>query len=71
VGITALHVQPWEAADGLCGGSPHMHLCCTEGYVVIGGAGRVQTLTANGFAETRPCGSETSSDSRRARFTGP
>ena len=52
VGITALRVYPWEAADGLCGGSPHMHLCCTEGYVVISGAGRAQTLTTEGFAET-------------------
>jgi mannose-6-phosphate isomerase-like protein (cupin superfamily) len=52
VGITALRVYDWEAADGLCGGSPHMHLCCTEGYVVVGGAGRVHTLTASGFAET-------------------
>lgn len=51
VGITALRVYPWQAADGLCGGSPHMHLCCTEGYIVIGGAGRVQTLTTDGFAE--------------------
>jgi mannose-6-phosphate isomerase-like protein (cupin superfamily) len=45
VGITALRVYPWEAADGLCGGSPHVHLCCSEGYIVVGGAGRVQTLT--------------------------
>jgi len=52
VGITALRVYPWQAADGLCGGSPHMHLCCTEGYIVVGGAGRVQTLTVDGFAET-------------------
>jgi mannose-6-phosphate isomerase-like protein (cupin superfamily) len=52
VGITALRVYDWEAADGLCGGSPHVHLCCTEGYVVVGGAGRVQTLRAGGFAET-------------------
>ena len=52
VGITALRVYDWEAADGLCGGSPHLHLCCTEGYVVVGGAGRVQTLSASGSAET-------------------
>jgi mannose-6-phosphate isomerase-like protein (cupin superfamily) len=53
VGITDLRVYPWEAADGVCGGSPHMHLCCSEGYVVVGGSGRVQTLTASGFTETR------------------
>jgi mannose-6-phosphate isomerase-like protein (cupin superfamily) len=52
VGITALRVYDWEATDGLCGGSPHMHLCCTEGYVVVAGAGRVQTLTASGFSES-------------------
>jgi mannose-6-phosphate isomerase-like protein (cupin superfamily) len=52
VGITDLRVYPWEAADGVCGGSPHMHLCCSEGYVVVGGAGRVQTITSNCFAET-------------------
>jgi mannose-6-phosphate isomerase-like protein (cupin superfamily) len=52
VGLTALRVYDWEAADGLCGGSPHVHLCCTEGYVVVGGIGRVQTLRVGGFAET-------------------
>jgi len=52
VGLTALRVYEWEAPDGLAGGSPHVHLCCTEGYVVVGGVGRVQTITAAGFAET-------------------
>ncbi|GAA1310442.1 cupin domain-containing protein [Pseudonocardia xinjiangensis] len=46
VGISALRVYPWETADGLCGGSPHMHLCCSECYIVVGGTGRLQTLTA-------------------------
>jgi hypothetical protein len=27
VGLTALRVYDWDAADGLCGGSPHVHLC--------------------------------------------
>jgi hypothetical protein len=45
-------VYPWQASDGLCGGSPHMHLTCTEGYVTAGGRGAVQTLTAEGFTET-------------------
>ncbi|HLU55648.1 MAG TPA: cupin domain-containing protein [Pseudonocardia sp.] len=52
VGLTALRVYEWEAPNGLAGGSPHVHLCCTEGYVVVGGVGRVQTITAAGFAET-------------------
>jgi mannose-6-phosphate isomerase-like protein (cupin superfamily) len=51
VGITALRVYAWDAADGLCGGSPHVHLCCTECYVVVGGTGRLQTLTASGPGE--------------------
>lgn len=52
VGLSALRVYPWEALDGLCGGSPHLHLCCTEAYVVVSGAGRLQTLTTSGFTET-------------------
>ncbi|MEU9143713.1 cupin [Streptomyces sp. NPDC048349] len=52
VGISGLTVYDWEAADGLCGGTPHMHLVCSEAYVVIGGAGSVQTLTTSGFADT-------------------
>jgi mannose-6-phosphate isomerase-like protein (cupin superfamily) len=51
VGITALAVYDWDAADGLCGGSPHVHLCCTECYVVVGGSGRLQTLTGSGAGE--------------------
>ena len=35
------------------GGSPHLHLCCAEAYVVLSGLGSVQTLTLKaGFAET-------------------
>lgn len=52
VGISNLHVYDWPAADGLHGGSPHVHLACAEAYVVIEGEGRVQTLTMGGFAET-------------------
>jgi mannose-6-phosphate isomerase-like protein (cupin superfamily) len=51
VGISALRVYPWETEDGLYGGSPHVHLCCTECYIVVGGTGRLQTLTDGGFAE--------------------
>ncbi|HEV2784339.1 MAG TPA: cupin domain-containing protein [Actinophytocola sp.] len=39
------------AQDGVPGGSPHIHLACGEAYVVIGGSGAVQTLSAAGFAE--------------------
>ncbi|MFD5324906.1 cupin domain-containing protein [Streptomyces sp. NPDC127092] len=52
VGISGLTVYDWEAADGLCGGTPHMHLVCSEAYVVVSGTGSVQTLTTTGFADT-------------------
>ncbi|WP_434443136.1 cupin domain-containing protein [Lentzea sp. E54] len=52
VGISGLRVYDWPAADGVCGGSPHVHLACSECYYVIGGRGSVQTLTRRGFAET-------------------
>ncbi|WP_156761608.1 cupin domain-containing protein [Microbacterium karelineae] len=52
VSTSILRVYDWEAADGEHGGSPHFHTVSREGYVVIGGAGRVQTLTAGGSRET-------------------
>ena len=51
VGVSGLTVYDWEAADGVCGGSPHLHLVCTEAYVVTGGRGAVQTLGADGYRE--------------------
>ncbi|HKN96133.1 MAG TPA: cupin domain-containing protein [Pseudonocardiaceae bacterium] len=51
--VSGLSVYPWPAADGVCGGSPHVHLACTEGYVTVSGQGAVQTITAAGFRETR------------------
>jgi mannose-6-phosphate isomerase-like protein (cupin superfamily) len=50
--VSGLSVYPWAAGDGVCGGSPHVHLACTEAYVVVGGRGAVQTLTAEGPRET-------------------
>ncbi|MER5756505.1 cupin [Streptomyces sp. NPDC002088] len=52
VGLSQLSVYDWPAADGLCGGTPHMHLACSEAYVVTGGRGAVQTLTGSGYAVT-------------------
>ncbi|MFC0672726.1 cupin domain-containing protein [Brachybacterium hainanense] len=43
---TRLRVYPWEAPDGLRGGTPHVHLASTEAYTVLAGSGRVLTLTA-------------------------
>ncbi|WP_020521064.1 cupin domain-containing protein [Catelliglobosispora koreensis] len=45
VGLSHLTVYP-------ASGSPHMHLACTEAYVVISGSGMVQTLTLRGYQET-------------------
>ena len=52
IGISKLSVYDIEAPDGLVGGTPHVHLACSEGYYVIAGSGAVQTLTAKGFTET-------------------
>ncbi|MEU0031593.1 cupin domain-containing protein [Streptomyces sp. NPDC006335] len=52
VAVSHLSVYDWPAADGACGGTPHMHLACSEAYVVTGGRGTVQTLTASGYEET-------------------
>jgi mannose-6-phosphate isomerase-like protein (cupin superfamily) len=52
VGLTALTAYDWETADGEHGGSPHVHLACSEAYVVTGGAGRLETLTRHGLTTT-------------------
>jgi mannose-6-phosphate isomerase-like protein (cupin superfamily) len=51
VGISRLCVYDTLTPDGRPGGTPHVHLCCTEAYVVTGGHGAVQTLSGRGFAE--------------------
>jgi hypothetical protein len=50
--VSLLAVYDWPGPDGVAGGSAHVHLACTEGYVVVGGRGRLQTLSADGYAET-------------------
>ncbi|MFI8949535.1 cupin [Streptomyces sp. NPDC053750] len=51
VGLSHLSAYDWAAADGVCGGSPHLHLVCTEAYVVTGGRGAVQTLSPDGYRD--------------------
>ncbi|MFE0812307.1 cupin [Streptomyces sp. NPDC058794] len=51
VGLSHLSAYDWEAADGVCGGSPHLHLVCTEAYVVTAGRGAVQTLSPDGYRD--------------------
>ena len=53
VGVSRLCVYDTVTPDGRPGGTPHLHLCCTEAYVVTGGEGAVQTLSGQGFAEHR------------------
>jgi mannose-6-phosphate isomerase-like protein (cupin superfamily) len=50
--LTVLDVYDWLAPDGVRGGSAHMHLASTEGYVVLSGDGQLQTLGRLGYAET-------------------
>jgi mannose-6-phosphate isomerase-like protein (cupin superfamily) len=51
-GLTVLDVYDWVAPDGLRGGSAHVHLASAEGYLVVSGAGELQTLGAGGYAAT-------------------
>ena len=51
VGVSHLHVYESVAPDGMVGGTPHAHLTCTEGYVVLAGSGVVQTLGGHGYRE--------------------
>lgn len=50
--LSHLDVYTDAAPDGICGGSPHMHLVSTEAYVVVSGQGALQTIDADGFRET-------------------
>jgi mannose-6-phosphate isomerase-like protein (cupin superfamily) len=49
VGLSRLRVYPWDTDDGLHGGSPHLHLTCTECYCVLGGTGELHTMTSEGL----------------------
>ncbi|TDE00782.1 cupin domain-containing protein [Jiangella asiatica] len=49
--VSHLTVYDWPTADGLAGGAPHLHTASGEGYVVVGGQGRLQTLSATGAEE--------------------
>jgi mannose-6-phosphate isomerase-like protein (cupin superfamily) len=51
-GLSVLDVYDWVAPDGLRGGSAHVHLASTEGYLVLSGAGELQTLSRRGYTAT-------------------
>jgi mannose-6-phosphate isomerase-like protein (cupin superfamily) len=48
IGISRLRVYDTPAIDEVVGGTPHVHLVCSEGYYVVGGHGAVDTLTSEG-----------------------
>jgi len=48
VGFTHLRVYDLPAADGIAGGSPHVHLASVEAYLVTAGRGEVCTLSSAG-----------------------
>ncbi|MGR0220736.1 cupin domain-containing protein [Agromyces sp. ZXT2-6] len=50
--VSALEVYDDVAADGLAGGTPHLHTVSAEAYLVVGGRGRLHTIDGAGaFAE--------------------
>lgn len=51
IGLSGLDVYDWEDDAGVHGGAPHVHLVCSEAYVVVRGRGRVQLLSADGYRE--------------------
>ncbi|MFK0282363.1 cupin domain-containing protein [Streptomyces sp. NPDC090499] len=52
IGMSRVHVYSSEAPDGQCGGTPHMHLACTELYVALEGRGAAEFLTPDGLHRT-------------------
>ncbi|MFJ8013493.1 cupin [Streptomyces sp. NPDC096339] len=56
VGVSHVRVHSSQAPDGQCGGTPHVHLVCTEMYVALEGSGAAEFLTPAGFerVELRP-----------------
>ncbi|TDT76102.1 hypothetical protein DFO47_1099 [Arthrobacter sp. AG258] len=51
-GLSEISIYDWPGADGAAGGSPHVHTASTEAYVVLAGAGRLETLDSRGFTTT-------------------
>ena len=49
--VSRLEAYTDAAPDGLAGGTPHLHTVSSEAYLVVAGAGTLQTVDASGFAE--------------------
>jgi mannose-6-phosphate isomerase-like protein (cupin superfamily) len=54
--MSRLKVYETPTPDGQIGGTPHVHLVCTEMYFVLSGSGAVELLDKDGFrrVELRP-----------------
>jgi len=48
--LTRLNVYDTPGPDGQKGGTPHVHLICTELYYVLSGSGAVEIIDKNGFS---------------------
>lgn len=48
--MTRLKVYDTPTPDGQIGGTPHLHLVCTEMYVVLNGSGAVELMNKDGFS---------------------
>ncbi|GAA1608450.1 cupin domain-containing protein [Kribbella hippodromi] len=52
IGVSKVSVYDVATQAGPAGGTPHVHLACSEGYYVIAGIGTVETLNTKGYTET-------------------
>src|SRR5437870_687587 len=50
--VSKVDIYDWAGRDGARGGTPHLHTASTEAYVVLSGAGRLETLDSAGFTST-------------------
>ncbi|MEV4257649.1 cupin domain-containing protein, partial [Spirillospora sp. NPDC049652] len=48
IGLSQVQVYSSQAPDGQCGGTPHLHLTCTELYFTLSGRGAAEFLTTRG-----------------------
>ncbi|WP_158587946.1 cupin domain-containing protein [Actinomadura logoneensis] len=48
IGLSQVQVYSSQAPDGQCGGTPHLHLTCTELYFTLRGRGAAEFLTSRG-----------------------
>lgn len=56
VAVSRLRVYEGRAPDGLAGGSPHLHLACTEAYFVLRGRGAVELMSLSEGFQRLPLG---------------